>query len=110
LFAAMGEIHNYSGEGRAPGADGGGESDAGGKPERKTKRGVSAKGVGIRADVEDRGKRGRGQRNVAGAAERVADCGAAGNGGDDPGILGGAAAAGGRGVAGEGRRVPGDPP
>src|ERR1035437_6620938 len=53
LFAAMGEIDHNGRQGSAPGTDGSGKSDAGGESQREIGRGVSAEGVGIRADAED---------------------------------------------------------
>ena len=66
------------------------EPDAGGEPERAAERGVPAEGGGVSGGSWGSGRRGRGQRDVAGAAERVADCGAAGERSDGARIFGGA--------------------
>ena len=60
LFAAMGEIDHNGRQGSTPGTDGSRESDAGSESQREAERGVSAEGLGIRADAEDWGKRRRG--------------------------------------------------
>src|ERR1700693_1984557 len=99
----MGEIDGDGGEGDPSGSSLSGEPDVGSEPERATERGVSAQGNGVRAEAGNQAERGWGQRDFAGAAEPVADCGAAGERGDGAGVFGCIAAAGGRGGASERR-------
>ena len=107
LHPAVGQVDDRGGEGGSPGVYGGGESDAGGEPERAAERRIRAEGGGVRATAGDPSEGRRGERDVTRVPERVADHRAAGERGDDPGLLGGGAAAGGRGVAGERRIVSG---
>ena len=105
LHAAVGQIDDYGGDGGPAGVQPGGEPDAGGESERAAERGVPAQGGRVRAAVGSAGEGRRRQRNVAGVGQPVTDYRAAGERGDDPGILGGGAAVGGRSVAGERRGI-----
>src|SRR6266496_3633348 len=73
-----GEIDGDGGEGALSGVHGGGKPDAGGEPERAADRRVPAQGGRVRAETGAASEGGWRQRDVAGAAEPVADCGGAG--------------------------------
>src|ERR1017187_3228742 len=99
LHPAVGEIDGNGGEGGASGVYGGGKPNAGSEPKLTADRRVPAQGGRVRAAAETGRERGRRQRDVAVAAEPVADRGGAREGIDGTGFLGGVAAVGGRGSA-----------
>src|ERR1035438_9091682 len=87
LLPAMGKIHGHGGQSGTPGIQFGGEPDGGGEPEREAERRIPTESRGIREEAGDPGKRRWRQRDLAGTAERVADCGAAGDGSDGSRVL-----------------------
>ena len=100
LHAAVGEEHGDGGDGGAPGVYAAGESDARGRVPSGRQSGefvLKAEAFVRRLGMRRRGR--WGEPDFDGVSERVADCGAAGDGGDGARVFG-ESDGGGRGGAG----------
>src|SRR5271165_3734372 len=89
----MGEVYNRGGDGGTPGVYAEGLHGAGGGSFGAAEWRSRAQGGSHAGDDGDRGAGGREQRQIAAAAERVADCGVTGEAGQDSLVLGGESAA-----------------